>query len=51
MVCYATPYTPETMPMKIGSFVLFTSVMGATLAPLVSIAGVYTHTCMQTVYH
>ena len=39
MLCYATPYTPEALPMKIGSFALFTSIMGVTLAPLITIAG------------
>lgn len=39
MLCYATPYTPETMPVKLGTFALFTSVMGITLAPLLTIAG------------
>lgn len=39
MVCYATPYTQETLPMKIGAFTVFTSIMGATLAPLVVAAG------------
>ena len=39
MLCYATPYSPETMPLKVGSFALFTSVMGASMAPLIYIAG------------
>jgi FtsH-binding integral membrane protein len=39
MLCYATPYTPETLPAKIGAFILFTSIMGVTMAPLISIAG------------
>ena len=39
MVCFATPYTPETLPMKIGAFTVFTSVMGVTLAPLIMAAG------------
>ena len=39
MLCYATPYTPETLPAKIGAFTLFTSIMGVTLAPLITIAG------------
>ena len=41
MLCYATPYTPETMPVKIGTFALFTSVMGVTLAPLIAMAGMW----------
>ena len=41
MLCFATPYTPETLPMKIGAFTLFSSVVGITLAPLVTIAGGY----------
>ena len=48
MLCYATPYTPETMPMKIGAFTLFTSVMGATMAPLVMMAGEWMYCCLQT---
>ena len=39
MLCYATPYTPETLPAKIGAFTLFTSIMGVTLAPLFTVAG------------
>ena len=39
MLCYATPYTSETMPAKLGTFALFTSVMGVTLAPLIAMAG------------
>lgn len=41
MLCYATPYTPETLPAKIGAFTLFTSIMGVTLAPLIAIAGTH----------
>ena len=43
MLCYATPYTPETMPMKLGAFTLFTSVMGVTMAPLIMMAGGLCH--------
>lgn len=43
MLCYATPYTPETLPAKIGAFTLFTSIMGVTLAPLIAIAGTHIH--------
>ena len=43
MLCYATPYTPETLPAKIGAFILFTSIMGVTMAPLISIAGTGVH--------
>lgn len=39
MLCFATPYTPETLPMKMGAFTLFSSIVGITLAPLVTIAG------------
>jgi len=39
MLCFATPYTPETLPMKIGAFAVFSSIMGVTLAPLITIAG------------
>jgi FtsH-binding integral membrane protein len=39
MLCYSIPYTPETIPAKIGSYVLFTSIMGATLAPVALMAG------------
>ena len=39
MLCYATPYTSETLPAKIGAFTLFCSIMGLTLAPLVAVAG------------
>ena len=39
MLCYSIPYTPETLPAKLGAFTVFTSIMGLTLAPLIAIAG------------
>ena len=39
LLCYSVPYTPETLPAKIGAFTLFTSIMGLTMAPLVAFAG------------
>lgn len=39
MICHATPYTAAAMPLKLGSFAVFSSVMGATLAPLILMAG------------
>ncbi|XP_064395325.1 growth hormone-inducible transmembrane protein-like [Halichondria panicea] len=39
MICYSTPYTPETLPLKIGAFSVFASVMGVTMAPLIMMAG------------
>ena len=48
MLCYATPYTPETLPAKIGAFTLFTSIMGVTMAPLISIAGYCVYMYMYT---
>lgn len=39
ILCYSIPYSPETLPAKIGAFTLFTSVMGATLAPVALIGG------------
>ena len=35
----AVPYTPETLPAKVGAFTLFSSIMGATLAPVALIGG------------
>lgn len=39
ILVHLTPYTPETLPLKLGAFTLFTSVMGATLAPVALMAG------------
>ncbi|KAL5484027.1 hypothetical protein EMCRGX_G020454 [Ephydatia muelleri] len=39
LLVIATPYTPETLPLKIGAFTLFSAVMGATLAPVILMAG------------
>ncbi len=33
------PYTPETLPLKIGALTLFSGITGVTLAPLIGIAG------------
>lgn len=40
MICHATPYTAATMPIKLGSFAVFSSIMGATISPLILMAGV-----------
>lgn len=40
MLCYAIPYTPESLPAKLGAFTLFSSIMGATLAPVALMAGI-----------
>ena len=39
ILCMSLPYTPETIPAKIGAFALFSSLMGATLAPMALIGG------------
>ena len=39
MICHATPYTAATMPIKLGSFAVFSSIMGATISPLILMAG------------
>lgn len=39
VLVFATPYTPETLPLKIGAFTLFSTVVGATLAPVALMAG------------
>jgi len=39
ILVHVTPYQPETLPLKIGAFTLFTSIMGATMAPLIMMAG------------
>ncbi|XP_065919020.1 growth hormone-inducible transmembrane protein-like [Dysidea avara] len=39
MICHATPYTAATMPIKLGSFAVFSSVMGVTISPLILMAG------------
>ena len=41
ILVHAVPYTPETLPLKIGAFTLFSSIMGVTMAPLIAIAGIY----------
>ncbi len=46
MLCHSTPYGPETLPLKIGAFGLFASMMGVTMAPLIIMAGRYC-TCQQ----
>uniref|UniRef100_A0A1X7SQL6 Growth hormone-inducible transmembrane protein n=1 Tax=Amphimedon queenslandica TaxID=400682 RepID=A0A1X7SQL6_AMPQE len=39
MMCYGIPYKPETIPVKIASYALFTGIMGATLAPIAFMGG------------
>lgn len=39
ILCFSIPYSPETLPAKVGAFTLFTSIMGLTMAPLITIAG------------
>lgn len=39
MLCYSIPYTTESIPLKMGAFALFGTIMGTTLAPLIAIAG------------
>ena len=39
MMCYGIPYKPETVPVKIVSYALFTGIMGATLAPIAFMGG------------
>lgn len=40
ILVHAVPYTPESLPLKVGAFTLFSSIMGVTMAPLVMIAGI-----------
>ena len=39
MMCYAIPYTPETLPAKMAAYGVFTTIMGITLAPVVLMGG------------
>ena len=39
ILVHSLPYTPETLPAKIGAFTLFSSIMGVTMAPLLVVAG------------
>lgn len=39
ILVHTVPYTPETLPVKVGSFTLFSAIIGVTLAPLITIAG------------
>ena len=49
LLCMSIPYSPETLPAKVGAFTVFTSVMGASLVPLLFMGGeqawVYVHVC------
>ena len=40
ILCHSIPYTSESLPLKVGSFALFSSIMGATLAPVALMAGI-----------
>ena len=39
VLCMSIPYSSETLPAKVGAFAVFTSVMGASLTPLLFIGG------------
>ena len=39
MMCYAIPYTPETVPAKMAAYGVFTTIMGITLAPVALMGG------------
>ena len=39
ILCHSIPYTPESLPLKIGAFALFSTIIGTTMAPLIAIAG------------
>ena len=41
ILCMSIPYTTEMLPAKITTFAVFSSVMGATIAPLVLLGGQY----------
>ena len=51
VLCMSIPYSPETLPAKVGAFTVFTSVMGASLVPLLFMGGeqvrvwVHVHVC------
>ena len=49
LLCYSIPYEPETIPAKIGAFGLFSSIMGASLAPILLIGGMSMYVlCVQS---
>ena len=44
ILCMSIPYTTEMLPAKIATFAVFSSVMGATMAPSLTVV----HSCIGT---
>ena len=39
VLCMSVPYSPESLPLKLAAFAMFGSFMGASLTPLLLMAG------------